>query len=67
VRTPLLTLKEAADRLRIDPESVRLLIKAGEIRAIKAGPGLTSPWRISERALADYLRKQYAQSRQSVS
>ena len=54
----MLTLKEAADQLRIDSETVRLLIKSGEIKAMKAGSGLTSPWRISEEALAEYMERQ---------
>jgi excisionase family DNA binding protein len=54
----LLTLDEAAAKLRISAEAVRLEIKAGRIKALKAGPGRTSPWRISEEALADYIADQ---------
>ena len=54
----MLTLKEAADRLRLSPEGLRLLIKSGDLRAMKVGSGLTSPWRITEEALADYIEQQ---------
>ena len=54
----LLNLEEAAAKLRISTEAVRLEIKAGRIKAMKAGPGRTSPWRISEEALADYITDQ---------
>lgn len=54
----LLNLEEAAAKLRISAEAVRLEIKAGRIKAMKAGPGRTSPWRITEEALAEYIADQ---------
>lgn len=54
----LLNLEEAAAKLRISAEAVRLEIKAGRIKAMKAGPGRTSPWRISEESLAAYIAEQ---------
>lgn len=54
----MLTLKEAAAKLRLSPEGMRLRIKSGDITAMKAGPGRTSPWRVSEEALADYIKRQ---------
>jgi excisionase family DNA binding protein len=51
----MLTLDEVAATLRISPEGVRLEIKAGRLKALKAGPGLTSPWRIAESDLAEYI------------
>jgi excisionase family DNA binding protein len=53
----MLTLKEAAAKLRISDEALRLKINAGEIEAMKAGSGRTSPWRITEEVLADFIKR----------
>jgi excisionase family DNA binding protein len=54
----MLILKEVAATLRISEEAARQLVKSGAIKAMKTGSGLTSPWRISEEALADYIERQ---------
>jgi excisionase family DNA binding protein len=58
----MLTLKEVADRLRLSEEGARALVKSGDLKAMKAGPGLTSPWRITEEALAEYIERQTAKA-----
>lgn len=50
----MLTLAEVAKDLRISERAVRTLIKTGNLRAIKAGIGISSPYRISEEALAEF-------------
>jgi excisionase family DNA binding protein len=50
----MLTLAEVADDLRITERAVREMIKAGKLRAVKAGIGVSSPWRISEEWLAEF-------------
>jgi excisionase family DNA binding protein len=54
----MLTIKEVAERLRLDPETIRLRIVSGELAAVKTGNGKTSPYRISEEALDDFLKRQ---------
>lgn len=55
-----LTFAEACDRLRVSHETLRRLIKTGLLEAHKVGEGRTSPYRISEQAIEDYLRRQTA-------
>jgi len=55
-----LTASEACGRLRVSRETLRRLIASGEIEAYKAGPYLTSPYRIPEGAIADYLGRHRA-------
>lgn len=54
----MLTIKEVAARLRLNPETVRLRIVAGDLAAVKTGPGKTSRYRISEEALAEFMERQ---------
>ncbi len=61
----MLTLKEAAAKLRMSDERLRLFIKSGDLKAMKAGTGTTSPWRISEEALAEFIKEQTARARAS--
>jgi excisionase family DNA binding protein len=63
----MLTLKEVAATLRLSEEGARLLIKSGQIKAMKAGAGQTSPWRVSEQALRAYIRTQEEQAKADVS
>jgi excisionase family DNA binding protein len=48
----MLTLQEAADHLSCRVETVRKLIRLGELRAVKLGPRLT---RVPERSLCAFL------------
>ena len=43
-----LTLKEFADRIKMDPKSVRKAIKQGKIFASRPGIGKRSPFQICE-------------------
>ncbi|MGH3379514.1 MAG: helix-turn-helix domain-containing protein [Actinoallomurus sp.] len=54
----LLTKAEVASRLRVHPGTVDRMIKDGRLTAIKNGaPNGAGHVRISEEALADYLRE----------
>ena len=57
-----LTFAEACERLRLSPEPVRKLIKTGQLKAAKVGDARTSPYRISEEAIAEYLERQTAKA-----
>ncbi len=48
----LLTIKEVAEFLRVSERSVIRYIEAGRLRAIKVGY-----WRVSEKALQDFMRR----------
>lgn len=52
-----LTFKEACDHLRISHETLRKLIKDGEIEAHKIGTGRTSHYRISIDAVNAYIER----------
>lgn len=51
LRKPLLTLQEAADLLKLSEATLRGLIKAGDVRAIRIG----REWRIAMRDLEEFL------------
>ncbi len=51
----LLTIKEVAEYLRLDPKTVRRRIKDGELAAHKVG----RQWRIAESDLKKYLRDRW--------
>ena len=51
----LLTIREVAEYLRVDPKTVRRLIEDGEMAAHKIG----RQWRISESDLKKYLRDRW--------
>ena len=57
-----LTFTETCTRLRVSHETLRRLIKSGVLEAHKTSPGRTAPYRISERAIADYLERQTAEA-----
>lgn len=42
-RTPYLTVREAADVLRINPETVYRMIRRGELRHVRAGSRILVP------------------------
>ena len=52
----LLTIKEVADYLRVDPKTVRRLITEGALAAYKVGRGL----RVSDSDLRKYLRDRWS-------
>lgn len=47
-----LTLEEAAKALRVDSRTMRTLIQAGKVKAVKAGKG----WRIHPDAIAEWMK-----------
>ncbi len=51
LRKPLLTLQEAAELLKLSEATLRGLIKAGDMRAIRIG----REWRIAVRDLEEFL------------
>ena len=53
-----LTFAETCERLRVSHETLRRLIKSELLQAHKIGTGLTSPYRISEQAITEYLERQ---------
>jgi excisionase family DNA binding protein len=57
-----LTVKEAADFLKVTPQKVRDYIKANLLKAYKIGNGTgksrsTSQWRIYEDDLVDFIKR----------
>ena len=54
----LLTFKEVREILRIDSDTLRKIIKSGALPAMKAGVGANAPYRISETALKEYMRRE---------
>ena len=59
---PVHTVREVAATLRIDPQDVARLIRAGRLKGFRATPGKTAPWRITETALTEFISKQEAAS-----
>ena len=57
-----LTAAEACERLRVSHETLRKLIKSGDLKAHKVGPGRTSPYRISEEDADAYIKQQTVQA-----
>ena len=53
-----LSRAEACKRLGVSRETFRKLIKTGELKAHKVGPGRNSPYRISEDEIAAYITRQ---------
>lgn len=54
----MLTFAEVCERLRITPKTLRKIIHSGALKAMKAGTGQSSGWRITEDDLADYIERQ---------
>lgn len=48
---PGLSLQEAADLLKVDPETVRLWIREGELQAVKRG----TRWRVKREAIEAFI------------
>ena len=53
-----LSAAEACERLRVSRETLRKLIKSGDLKAHKVGTGRTSPYRISEEEAEAYIDRQ---------
>lgn len=53
-----LSAAETRARLRVSRETLSKLIRSGDLKASKIGTGRTSPYRISEADLADYMERQ---------
>lgn len=52
----MVRIKEAADMLNVSETTIRRMIIRGDIVAIKVGKkGKTSPWRISQQVISDYI------------
>jgi excisionase family DNA binding protein len=54
----LLTVKEAAQLLRLTEWSVRAKVTSGQLPALRLGDGPRAPIRISARALDDWLSRE---------
>ena len=57
-----LSSAEVRARLNISRETLEKLIRAGDLKASKVGPHKTSPYRIAEADLNDYLDRQAVQA-----
>jgi len=59
----MLSIKEAANLLNVSETTIRRMIKRGDIVAIKVGTkGKTSPWRISQNAINEYIKESKEES-----
>ena len=63
----LLTVDEVAETLRIDRKTVLRIIASGALPAMKAGVAGNSPYRISEKALFEYIKRESAKAGQPAS
>ena len=63
----LLTAAETREILRIDQKTLIKLIKSGALPALKVGVGQNAPYRISEKALHEYIRRESAKAGQPAS
>ncbi len=52
-----LSAAEARERIGVSRETLRKLIKTGSLKAHKSGTARNSHYRISERAVADYIEQ----------
>lgn len=53
----LLTRKEVADILKVDPRTVERWLKVGALKGYKLGEGKTAPWRIEREEIQRFLEK----------
>lgn len=53
----MLTAAQVRERLGISDDTLRKLIKTGQIPAIKVGTGTLGHWRITEEDLNDYIER----------
>lgn len=52
---PLLTVREVADRLRLNPETVRVMARRGDIASVRVGRGRTAAYRFTASSIDAYL------------
>jgi excisionase family DNA binding protein len=57
-----LSAAEACERLRLSRDTLHKLIRTGALAAHKTSSGKTAPYRISEEAIAEYLRRHTAEA-----
>jgi excisionase family DNA binding protein len=55
----LLTVEEAAERLRFSTETIRRMLRDGRLRGIRMG-ATRAGWRIAERDLAAFIQNRIA-------
>lgn len=53
----MLTAAQACERIGVSRDTLRKLIKTGQLKAMKTGPEPHAHWRISEEAIADYIEQ----------
>lgn len=51
----LLTVREVADRLRINPETVRVMCRRKDLASVRVGRGRTAAYRVPEDEIDRYL------------
>jgi excisionase family DNA binding protein len=61
-RTTLLTVEEASQTLKVHPDNLREYLRNGTIEGIKVGRA----WRISQRALIEFIEKNTRKAGQSA-
>jgi excisionase family DNA binding protein len=52
-----LSSRETQKRMGISRETLRKLIRSGELKAHKVGTGRTSPIKVSEASIEDYMER----------
>jgi excisionase family DNA binding protein len=60
----LLTVEEAAERLRFSTETIRRMLRDGRLRGIRMGERRAG-WRITERDLAAFIQNRIAMTEQA--
>jgi excisionase family DNA binding protein len=60
----LLTVEEAAERLRFSTETIRRMLRDGRLRGIRMGERRAG-WRIAERDLAAFIQNRIAMTEKS--
>ena len=53
----LLTVHEVAEVLQINPETVRVMARRGDLASVRVGRGRTAAYRFTEAAVEAYLAK----------
>lgn len=57
----MLTARQAREQLGISRETFRKLITSGQLEAFKVGTGTMGHWRVSEKALAEFIERNKVQ------
>ena len=58
----MLTGPQACERLGVSRDTLRKLIRDGELRAMKIGPAKQAHWKIPEDAIDEYIRRRVAET-----